>query len=310
VSELTFALTIVTSGNGSGSVSAFPSRPAYFDGTMVTLTPSAATGSTFAGWSGACTGVGACVVAMSAARTVTATFALNSYSFIVTKNGTGTGGVGASPPGPTYLYGTMVTVVATPAPGSTFTGWGGDCTGTANCIITIDGNKAATATFTLLPVSRYNGVYTGTYSGTGTLILPSGNLTGPVNGPVKFTVVNGAVTVTAPGLGTGTIDAAGASSFSGSLATEDCIVSFTGSAVVSPLGALSAGGAWTCIASDINASGTWSTVGAPLPLGDSSDLTNAERQTDDPPSSALAAATIRSAAATTARPTASVGIGM
>jgi endoglucanase len=40
----------------------------------VTLTASAASGSTFAGWSGACTGTGTCTVSMSAARSVTATF--------------------------------------------------------------------------------------------------------------------------------------------------------------------------------------------------------------------------------------------
>ncbi|HYD43534.1 MAG TPA: hypothetical protein VEB43_22075, partial [Anaeromyxobacter sp.] len=43
-------------------------------GTTVTLTATPATGSTFGGWSGACTGTGSCVVTMTAARAVTATF--------------------------------------------------------------------------------------------------------------------------------------------------------------------------------------------------------------------------------------------
>ena len=62
--------------------------------------PQAATaGSTFAGWSGACTGAGACSVTMSAARSVTATFTLNpvTYTLSVTKAGTGTGTVTSSP---------------------------------------------------------------------------------------------------------------------------------------------------------------------------------------------------------------------
>ena len=46
----------------------------YTSGTSVTLTQAPAAGSTFAGWSGACTGTGACVVAMTAARAVTATY--------------------------------------------------------------------------------------------------------------------------------------------------------------------------------------------------------------------------------------------
>jgi hypothetical protein len=44
-------------------------------GTMVTLTATPAGGGTFTGWSGDCAGAGACLVTMSAARNVTATFA-------------------------------------------------------------------------------------------------------------------------------------------------------------------------------------------------------------------------------------------
>jgi hypothetical protein len=43
-------------------------------GSPVTLHPAAASGSTFAGWSGACSGKGDCSVTMDRARTVTATF--------------------------------------------------------------------------------------------------------------------------------------------------------------------------------------------------------------------------------------------
>jgi hypothetical protein len=46
----------------------------YTSGTSVTLTAAAAGGSTFAGWSGACSGTGTCVLSMTAARSVTATF--------------------------------------------------------------------------------------------------------------------------------------------------------------------------------------------------------------------------------------------
>jgi hypothetical protein len=46
----------------------------YATGTSVTVSAAAASGSTFAGWSGACTGTGSCVLAMTAARAVTATF--------------------------------------------------------------------------------------------------------------------------------------------------------------------------------------------------------------------------------------------
>src|SRR5262249_55282485 len=46
----------------------------FASGTSVTLTATAASGSTFAGWSGACTGTSTCTVSMTAAQSVTATF--------------------------------------------------------------------------------------------------------------------------------------------------------------------------------------------------------------------------------------------
>jgi hypothetical protein len=47
----------------------------FATGTTVTLSAVAASGSTFAGWGGACTNLtGACIVSMTAARDVTATF--------------------------------------------------------------------------------------------------------------------------------------------------------------------------------------------------------------------------------------------
>jgi hypothetical protein len=75
-------LTVTKAGTGSGSVSSSPAGiscgatcSAQFDyGTMVTLTPTADSGSAFTGWTGACSGIGACVVTMDQARAVTATF--------------------------------------------------------------------------------------------------------------------------------------------------------------------------------------------------------------------------------------------
>jgi aryl-phospho-beta-D-glucosidase BglC (GH1 family) len=76
------ALTVSRAGTGTGTVTSSPSGincgstcgANYSSGTSVTLTASAASGSTFAGWSGACTGAATCTVSMAAARSVTATF--------------------------------------------------------------------------------------------------------------------------------------------------------------------------------------------------------------------------------------------
>jgi hypothetical protein len=73
----------------------------------------------------------------------------------VTKNGTGTGTVSSSPAGiacgtdctQTAAVGSQFTLSATPATGSTFTGWSGACTGTGTCTVTLSAARTATATF-------------------------------------------------------------------------------------------------------------------------------------------------------------------
>jgi Fibronectin type III domain/PASTA domain/Divergent InlB B-repeat domain len=77
-----FRLTIAKSGSGTGTVTSSvgaincgASCTRDFDqGTSVTLTASASSGSRFAGWSGPCEGIGSCTVWIDAAKTVTATF--------------------------------------------------------------------------------------------------------------------------------------------------------------------------------------------------------------------------------------------
>jgi hypothetical protein len=144
-----YALTTATAGTGSGTVTLSPAGGTYSHGTVVTVTNTPAAGSTFTGWSGACTGSGACVVTMNGAKSVTATFSLNSYALTTATAGTGSGAVTLSPAGGTYSHGTVVTVTNTPATGSTFTGWSGACAGTVSCVVTMDAAKLVTATFTL-----------------------------------------------------------------------------------------------------------------------------------------------------------------
>ena len=78
-----FALTVMEAGTGSGTVMSAPagiSCPTtcsanFASGTAVTLTAFASDGSTFAGWSGGgCSGTGTCVVTVTAATAVMATF--------------------------------------------------------------------------------------------------------------------------------------------------------------------------------------------------------------------------------------------
>jgi uncharacterized repeat protein (TIGR02543 family) len=75
-------LTVTTGGSGSGVVRGRPAgitcptdcTENYATGTVVHLRAVPAAGSTFTGWSGACSGTGACSVTMDASKTVTATF--------------------------------------------------------------------------------------------------------------------------------------------------------------------------------------------------------------------------------------------
>jgi hypothetical protein len=81
----TFTLTTARAGSGSGSVSSSPAgiscgstcTATFLEPTQVQLTATPASGSTFAGWSGACSGTGSCIVTMLEARNVTATFNTN-----------------------------------------------------------------------------------------------------------------------------------------------------------------------------------------------------------------------------------------
>ncbi|MDX2003896.1 MAG: hypothetical protein SFU83_01345 [Meiothermus sp.] len=159
------SLTLSRAGTGSGTISSNPAGIncgstctfTFADGASVTLTPTPAAGSVFAGWGGACTGTGACTVTMSAAQSVSATFNTGpTQSLAVSKAGNGTGTVISNPAGvdcgatcaSSFAQGSTVTLTATPAGGSSFTGWSGACSGTGTCSVTMDAAKSVTATFT------------------------------------------------------------------------------------------------------------------------------------------------------------------
>ena len=195
--ELTnkFTLDVQMAGNGTGRVTgnvggidclyddAVESGKCTADlnsGTLITLTALADAGSTFTGWSGYCSGTGPCLVTMDHAHTVMATFALiqqpvQDYTLTVTRAGGGSGTVNSSPAGincgsdctQDYEQGTLVTLTASPASDSTFTGWSGasDC---ADGKVTMGSNMSCTATFTLKPPTKYtlDVIKTGTGSGT------------------------------------------------------------------------------------------------------------------------------------------------
>jgi hypothetical protein len=160
-------LSVSKTGTGSGSVSSNPSgidcgTTCEFDfdyNTVVTLTATADTGSTFTGWTGeGCSGTDDCVVNMTAARSVTAEFTLNQYTLTAAKTGNGFGTVTSDPAGIVcgatcghdFDYNTVVTLTVVADTGSTFTGWSGEgCSGSGKCVVTMTAARSVTAEFTL-----------------------------------------------------------------------------------------------------------------------------------------------------------------
>lgn len=190
-----FALEVDTDGTGTGTVTSLPvgincgseCEAEFEEGVEVTLTATPASGSVFAGWSGAgCSVTGTCIVTMSEAKEVTATFNLISRTLTITDAGTGTGEVkckfnggsagACTSPQPN---GTTVEIIATADAGSEFAGFSSG-TGSASacssspCGFTITANSSVTATFDEEPTPEYDLTITKAGTGSGTVTCDGG----------------------------------------------------------------------------------------------------------------------------------------
>ncbi len=165
-------LTVTKAGTGDGTVSSTMAgincgadcTETYNHNDSVTLTAAPAAGSTFTGWSGACTGTGNCALTMDSDKTATATFTQEQpqqRTLTVTKAGAGSGtatssdklincGADCGEPYPISTKPKKVTLKEKPDANSYFAGWAGDCAaaGTkSSCTLTMDSDKNATANF-------------------------------------------------------------------------------------------------------------------------------------------------------------------
>jgi hypothetical protein len=120
-------------------------------GAQASLQATPAPGQIFAGWSGACSGTGACNLNMSTDRSVTAVFGASNRSLAVSVTGNGqVTGPGITCPGDCgelYPLNTAVNLTAVPGAGQKFDGWGGDCSGTGACSVNLSQNRSVTAAF-------------------------------------------------------------------------------------------------------------------------------------------------------------------
>jgi len=162
---ITPSLVVKTSGEGEVECAVEGGLPELCEDeypfeTEVTLVPEPLEGWEFANFKGGtgsaskCSGLTkSCAFLLEQDSTLEATFVPAMHALTVTKAGSGAGTVtcNGTTCAPSYSEGTKVTLQATPASGSTFSGWSGEgCSGIGSCVVTIEEKAAAvTATFTV-----------------------------------------------------------------------------------------------------------------------------------------------------------------
>jgi len=168
-------LAVSKSGAGAGAVTSSPvglgcgqTCSASFDqGTQVSLNPEPAPGSEFAGWSGACSGMGACKVKLASDQSVGASFrpivrvgpidpGAGSRILAISVTGEGAGTITSSPGNVdcgspcsgAYAPGTTVTLSAKPDEESRFAGFTGcDASTASTCTVTLSSSRTVGAAF-------------------------------------------------------------------------------------------------------------------------------------------------------------------
>ena len=163
-------LKVTAAGTGTGTVTSTPvgiscggtCETTFAHGEAVTLKGVAGAGAKAVVWSGcdSVNGSNECLVTMTAAKNVTATFtATPRFTLQVTKEGEGLGAVASAPAGidcgPTcssdFGEGEAVTLTATPNGGSTFAGWSGCAAepSATECQVTMSAARHVVAKFAI-----------------------------------------------------------------------------------------------------------------------------------------------------------------
>jgi uncharacterized repeat protein (TIGR01451 family) len=207
-----FKLTVTKTGNGSGRVTSDPGMngaincgtvcsATYVSGSVVNVSETPDANSLLAGWSGPCTGTGACAITMNADQVVTAKFVLGE-KLSVALAGSGIGSVTSKDNAIScansggncsslYSPGASISLTAAPTGTSVFGGWSGACTGTDPnvCSITMNSIQAVTATFNARPDFTLTAAFTTFTTQTGASVTDALTLTGQNGfaGPVTLT---------------------------------------------------------------------------------------------------------------------------
>ncbi|HVE82558.1 MAG TPA: choice-of-anchor D domain-containing protein [Myxococcales bacterium] len=178
VGQQSFPVNVTTSGNGAGRVTGgaidcgatcTTNVTAAASAGTITLTAVVGANSSFTGWSGDCATQNpnlTCTLTVDAAKNAGAAFDLQRFSLApVVSASPGAAGTitssdsqincsGSSCAPVSYNFGTVVTLTAAAGADSRFTGWSGDCSGSATtCQVTMSQARAVTANF--LPNANY-----------------------------------------------------------------------------------------------------------------------------------------------------------
>jgi hypothetical protein len=145
------AITSISGGINCGS----DCSEVYDEGSSISLSATPVAGMQFSGWSGACSGITSCTVAMNGNQTISAVFEVIVTEFDLTVSVQGSGSVASSPSGiscgnacqASYASGSSVQLTAAAAAGSEFVSWQGACNGSDACNINMNQNQQVTATF-------------------------------------------------------------------------------------------------------------------------------------------------------------------
>jgi hypothetical protein len=136
------------------------------------------------------------------AHTIEAQFAINTYALNVSLNNAAGGSVTSVPDGIScdpdcteiYKHGTSVTLNATTDIAYNFSGWSGGCSGTGNCLLTMDSAKNVTANFaikTFTIATSITGIGGGTISPSGNVIVTYGSdKTFSIGSSIGYTLVD------------------------------------------------------------------------------------------------------------------------
>ncbi len=189
-----YRLMVDQTGPGSGTVTSDAPgincggacSAAFTSGTSVALIAEPASGSTFTGWGGDCSGDGACTLTMDGAHIVRANFSAPGKTYSLTVNAGSNGSV--TPAGTsTRNAGEVVSITAVPNSGYHFVNWTGNwgmiahTTGAATTI-TMNGDYAIQANFAANTSTSY--ALTLNATGGGTVTAPAGSTTSHTSGTV------------------------------------------------------------------------------------------------------------------------------